>query len=110
MLGNVDGDEDPRKSLKPFRQAFEGVFIAAGGYVPDTGSQAIKDGHADAIAFGRWHLANPDFVRRAKLGAPLNKYDRATFYTQGEEGYIDYPFLEDTEWGKEHKEEIEEVL
>jgi 12-oxophytodienoic acid reductase len=31
-------------------------------------------------------LANPDLPRRFQLGAPLNKYDRATFYTQGEEG------------------------
>jgi hypothetical protein len=49
------------------------------------------------VAMGRWALANPDLLKRWKLDAPLNKYDRATFYTPGVEGYIDYPFLEDTE-------------
>jgi hypothetical protein len=54
------------------------------------------------VAMGRWALANPDLLSRWKLGAPLNKYDRATFYAPGPEGYIDYPFLEDTEEGKEY--------
>lgn len=53
------------------------------------------------IAMGRWALANPDLLLRWKLGAPLNQYDRATFYVPGEAGYIDYPFLKDTEDGKE---------
>lgn len=46
------------------------------------------------IAMGRWALANPDLLRRFKLDAPLNKYDRDTFYTPGEKGYTDYPLLQ----------------
>jgi 12-oxophytodienoic acid reductase len=46
---------------------------------------------------GRWALANPDLLKRWKLNAPLNMYDRDTFYTPSMEGYIDYPFLQDTE-------------
>jgi 2,4-dienoyl-CoA reductase-like NADH-dependent reductase (Old Yellow Enzyme family) len=53
------------------------------------------------VAMGRWALANPDLLKRWKLGAPLNKYDRSTFYVPGPKGYIDYPVLEDTEEGKE---------
>ena len=53
------------------------------------------------IAIGRWGLANPDMLKRFKLGAPLNKYDRDTFYVPGEKGYTDYPLLEDTEHGAE---------
>ena len=41
-------------------------------------------------------LANPDLLTRWKLDAPLNAYDRGTFYTPTSEGYIDYPFLLDT--------------
>lgn len=29
-----------------------------------------------------------------------SRYDRNTFYTQGDEGYLDYPFLEESEEGK----------
>jgi 2,4-dienoyl-CoA reductase-like NADH-dependent reductase (Old Yellow Enzyme family) len=85
------------------------VFIASGGYVPQDAADAIGSGSADLVAFGRRYLANPDFVKRIKLGAPLNEYDRSTFYTQGAEGYIDYPFLEDTEWGREHAALLKEA-
>lgn len=41
---------------------------------------------AAPVSFCSHFIANPDLPRRFKLGAPLNKYNRATFYTQGEEG------------------------
>ena len=52
------------------------------------------------MCYGRTYIANPDLPRRFQLGAPLNKYDRSTFYTQGTEGYTDYPTLEESEEGK----------
>ena len=54
---------------------------------------AIRDGHADAIAFGRIFISNPDLTRRLREGAELNKPDRATFYGGGAKGYTDYPAL-----------------
>ena len=57
-------------------------------------------GHCDLVCYGRHYLANPDLPRRFQLGAPLNKYDRSTFYTQGSEGYTDYPALDEYEEGK----------
>ncbi len=45
----------------------------------------------------RLFIANPDLPRRIALGAPLNAYDRRTFYTRGPEGYIDYATLEELE-------------
>ena len=54
---------------------------------------AIAAGHADAIAFGRLFIANPDLPARARTGAPLTPYNRATFYGGGAEGYTDYPTL-----------------
>ena len=56
--------------------------------------------NAVQITMGRWALANPDLLARFKLQAPLNKYDRDTFYVLGPGGYIDYPFLKDTDEGK----------
>jgi 2,4-dienoyl-CoA reductase-like NADH-dependent reductase (Old Yellow Enzyme family) len=52
---------------------------------------------ADLVAFGRHFTANPDLPKRIKLGLPLNRYDRATFYTFNPHGYTDYPFYEDHE-------------
>lgn len=102
--GNDDVEVTDGKTLEPFRRVWKGTFIAAGGYVPENSGNAIKSGHCDLIAFGRRFLANPDYVKRVAIGAPLNPYDRATFYTQDEIGYNDYPFVEDTEWGKENPE------
>ena len=62
--------------LQVFRRAFHGPFIAAGGHSRASGISAIKSNHADAIAYGRPYLANPDLVKRFELDAPLNKYDR----------------------------------
>lgn len=99
-------DVDPSKTNEPFRKIWKGAFIAAGGYSPENAPEAVATGHADLIAFGRHYLANPDFVKRLALGAPLNKYDRDTFYTQAPEGYVDYPFVEDTAWGKANAEAV----
>lgn len=83
------------QSLVPMRKAFNGTFIAAGGYGKDDGNNAVAENRADLVAYGRLFLANPDLPRRFKLGAPLNKYDRNTFYTSDPViGYTDYPFLE----------------
>ncbi|MBE0494110.1 MAG: alkene reductase [Thiomicrospira sp.] len=75
------------------RAAFSGCLIWCGNYTAETAEAAIKSGVADAIAFGRSYIANPDLVERLRLDAPLNKPDPSTFYGGGAEGYIDYPFL-----------------
>ncbi|KAL2254285.1 putative 12-oxophytodienoate reductase 11 [Sesamum indicum] len=88
-------DEIPHRLL-PMRKAFENTFIAAGGYNRSKGNRAIGDDYADLIAFGRLFLANPDLPRRYELDAPLNKYNRSTFYISDPVvGYTDYPFLEE---------------
>ncbi|KAL4428356.1 hypothetical protein ABPG75_002445 [Micractinium tetrahymenae] len=99
VAGNDDLAFTP-DSIQPFRQVYKGTLIAAGGYNAANGGDAVRSGHCDLVCYGRHYIANPDLPRRFQLGAPLNKYDRATFYTQGEEGYTDYPFLEETEEGK----------
>ncbi|KAI8003129.1 12-oxophytodienoate reductase 1 [Camellia lanceoleosa] len=84
-------------TLLPMRKAFKGTFIAAGGYDREDGMRAVAENHADLVAYGRLFLANPDLPRRFELNAPLNKYNRETFYSPDPVvGYIDYPFLEET--------------
>ncbi|PON59773.1 LOW QUALITY PROTEIN: NADH:flavin oxidoreductase/NADH oxidase, N-terminal [Trema orientale] len=81
--------------LFPMRKAFNGTFIVAGGYTRDDGNRAVAEDRADLVAFGRLFLANPDLPKRFELNAPLNKYNRATFYTSDPVvGCTDYPFLD----------------
>ena len=77
-----------------FRPLFRGVLIGAGGYTRGLASAAISGGTVDAVAFGRSFISNPDLPRRLEFGAPLNPYDRSTFYGgDGDKGYTDYPSL-----------------
>ena len=76
-----------------FKSKFGGKVISAGGYVHATASAAIAEGRADAIAFGRLFIANPDLPERFRHGAALNRYDRSTFYGGDAHGYTDYPAL-----------------
>jgi N-ethylmaleimide reductase len=54
---------------------------------------AVTEGRADAVAFGRPFIANPDLVERLRADAPLAEVQRATLYGGGAEGYTDYPVL-----------------
>ncbi|XP_047333816.1 putative 12-oxophytodienoate reductase 11 [Impatiens glandulifera] len=82
-------------SLGPMRKVFNGSFIVAGGYEREDGNEVISENRADLVAYGRLFLSNPDLPLRFKLNAPLNKYNRETFYIPDPVvGYTDYPFLE----------------
>jgi len=74
-----------------FRPIWRGVLITAGGFTGETADAAIRDGHADAVAFGRIFISNPDLPRRLQRGFPLTPYNRATFYGGDVAGYTDYP-------------------
>ena len=74
-----------------FRPHFQGALISAGAYTPRTASDTVKEKGADAVAFGRLFIANPDLTERIAREIPLNSYDRSTFYGGGEKGYTDYP-------------------
>ncbi len=82
-------------NVQLFRPRFTGPLISAAAYTPATATEAIEKGHADAIAFGRLFIANPDLVARIEKGFPLNAYDRTTFYGGDERGYTDYRLHED---------------
>jgi N-ethylmaleimide reductase len=74
-----------------FRPIWNGRLIAAGGFTGEAAEAAIAQGHADAVAFGRIFISNPDLPRRLQRGYPLTPYDRKTFYGGEEAGYTDYP-------------------
>jgi N-ethylmaleimide reductase len=68
-----------------------GPIIGASGFTPVSADAAVREGVYDAVCFGRYYISNPDLPRRLEQGLPLNRYSRETFYTQGAEGYTDYP-------------------
>lgn len=76
------------------KAAFGGVYIANEQFTKATAEQVLREGEADAVAFGRTYIANPDLVHRLALDAPLNEPDPSTFYAPGPKGYTDYPFLD----------------
>lgn len=75
------------------KKAFGGVYIANENFTRESAEQILAAGEADAIAFGKLFIANPDLPRRFALNAPLNEWNAATFYADGPEGYTDYPAL-----------------
>ncbi|MBK8160742.1 MAG: alkene reductase [Rhodospirillaceae bacterium] len=82
-------------SLGPqLKKAFGGVYIANEGFTQESAEAIIAAGNADAVAFGKLFIANPDLPRRFALGAKLNDWDASTFYGSGAKGYTDYPALE----------------
>ena len=88
-----------RESLGPGRigpelkAKFGGIYIANEGFSFESANQAVAAGEADAVAFGKLFIANPDLPRRFAQGAALNPPDAGTFYGSGPQGYTDYPTL-----------------
>lgn len=92
-LPGVETSADDHALLDRLRRRWRGLFIANGGYDGDRAAAAVADGRADAVAFGRAFIANPDLPRRLLEGAALNKWDGDTFYGGDARGYTDYPSL-----------------
>jgi N-ethylmaleimide reductase len=78
-----------------FRSLWSGVLIAAGGFTGEAAEAAIAEKHADAVAFGRIFISNPDLPRRLQKGFPITPYNRATFYGGEAAGYTDYPVYDE---------------
>ena len=70
----------------------KGAWMVNNGYDMPLAEEALKEGD-DLVAFGKPFISNPDLVRRLREGAPLNPWDKTTFYGGGAKGYIDYPAL-----------------
>ncbi|MFT9382741.1 alkene reductase [Gluconobacter sp. P5B12] len=77
--------------LSRLKSVFGGPVIANDEFSPTDAEQVVEEGTADAVAFGRLFIANPDLVERLKAKEPFNAPDPKTFYASGPEGYTDYP-------------------
>jgi N-ethylmaleimide reductase len=78
----------------PFiRNLYRGTLISCGGHNFETADRMLRNNEADLIAFGKLFISNPDLVERLQLNAPLTAWDTSTFYSGGNNGYIDYPSL-----------------
>lgn len=75
------------------KRQFGGLVIANQDYDFESATQVLEAGAADAVAFGRPFISNPDLVKRFATGAPLSPWIQETFYADGAKGYIDYPCL-----------------
>jgi N-ethylmaleimide reductase len=94
----VEGATGGPRDIAPFdyaslRKRFGGAYVANNGYDFELAVKTLAAGAADLIAFGKPFISNPDLVERLKKGAPLNEWDKATFYGGGAKGYTDYPTL-----------------
>jgi 2,4-dienoyl-CoA reductase-like NADH-dependent reductase (Old Yellow Enzyme family) len=76
------------------KKTFEGNLIANEQFTKESANQLLEEGTADAVAFGKAYIANPDLLERFRRDAPLNELDIQTMYGSGPKGYIDYSALE----------------
>ena len=83
----------PNRLGPALKQAFGRTYVANESHTQETAEQLLKASEADAVAFGKLFIANPDLPRRFALNAPLNTPVPETFYGSGAEGYTDYPAL-----------------
>lgn len=80
-----------RDITEVIRKAYQGTVIVNENYDSVSGAQILSSGLADAVAFGRPFIANPDLVDRLREGIELADPDQHTYYTDGPRGYTDYP-------------------
>jgi 2,4-dienoyl-CoA reductase-like NADH-dependent reductase (Old Yellow Enzyme family) len=84
---------DAPRLTPALKRAFAGPVIANESLDLAAAGHLLRTGEADAAAWGRWFIANPDLPRRLREGLPLNEPRPESFFTRGPEGYTDYPAL-----------------
>lgn len=83
----------PADAIETFGKLSKHPVMANCGYTRETGEAELEKGIAKMISYGTLFLANPDLPKRFELNAEPNQADRATMYGGKDQGYIDYPFL-----------------
>jgi N-ethylmaleimide reductase len=91
----IEGATQGPRDYVPFdwealRRRYPGTWMVNNGYNGRMASDAVADGHADLVSFGRDFISNPDLVRRLRDQLPLSPIQRATLYGGGAEGYTSY--------------------
>jgi N-ethylmaleimide reductase len=99
FLHVIEGQTGGPRDVAPFdyaalRRRFAGAWMVNNGYTRAMALDAVASGAADLVAFGKAFIANPDFGRRLRDDAPMNKLDVARLYGGGAAGYTDYPALD----------------
>ena len=99
-LHNIKPADQIQEICKTFRPYFNGLIVGNYGFTPETGLSAIKEGHCEAISFGKNYISHPDLAERIINGLPLdNKLDFKTLYWDQKSdksvGYTDYPFYKE---------------
>jgi 2,4-dienoyl-CoA reductase-like NADH-dependent reductase (Old Yellow Enzyme family) len=84
----------PNRLGPELKKQFGGLYVANEAHTRESAEQLLQAGEADAVAFGKAFIANPDLVKRFAQNAPLNPPDTTTFYADGPKGYVDYPTLD----------------
>ena len=87
------GEEQVPYVTPQIRDVYPGRLMLNAGYDYEEANQALEEGQGNLISFGVPFIGNPDLVARFAQDASLNEADPETFYTHGEEGYLDYPLL-----------------
>ncbi|MBB5711835.1 alkene reductase [Sphingomonas xinjiangensis] len=83
------GDMAPlAPQLRPF---FKGPLLLNSDFNAPRAQADLDAGIGDAVTFGRAFISNPDLPRRIAEGIPLAMDDAGTWFTQGSQGYTDYP-------------------
>lgn len=95
--GNPSDLEKGNSIVAQMRKAFDGPLIVNGDFTPEEANEWIAKGLADAVAFGRLFIANPDLPDRIQKNGPYNEPNSSTFYGGTDVGYTDYPSLKRTE-------------
>jgi len=107
----VDAEDDEVSQVfSSIREAYSGALVVNGNYDDESAKAAIEKGYADAIAFGRSFLANPDLPRRIREQLPINVPDQDTFYNGDEHGYTDYPTWDELQKNGADTETIDSLV
>ena len=96
----VEGSTGGPRDFAPFdfdalRQLWPNAWIVNNGYTRDMALDVVANGKADAVAFGKAFISNPDLGRRLREDRALASLDQKTLYGGAAEGYTDYPALTD---------------
>lgn len=92
------GNTDVPPVSPDIRPVFNGPLVLNSDYFLENATAALAENRADAISFGRTFMTNPDLPERFRSGTELNPIDfTPTWYSQGAEGYTDYPTMDQNE-------------
>jgi 2,4-dienoyl-CoA reductase-like NADH-dependent reductase (Old Yellow Enzyme family) len=89
--GGSRGEPDQPPIHPAMRKVYRGVLALNSDYDAASAQAALDAGEADAIAFGRLAISNPDLPERFAENAELAPWDDTTFYGDCARGYNDYP-------------------